>query len=136
MGFSVIENTNYELVFIAGDDEYIRMNVKDETGNFIPVDTDVTVKMGIKEFISSTEFIIPEEIATTYIYDADSQPYTIEFAYSSADTISILGYNGKKRSYLDCVYDIELHNTHLGQNDITTILSGNLKVRRSIAGAV
>jgi hypothetical protein len=47
-----------------------------------------------------------------------------------------LNYGGKYRKNLLCVYDIELHNTNLGLNDVTTILAGKLEVARSISGEV
>ena len=37
---------------------------------------------------------------------------------------------------LKCFYDVELHNTFLGVDERTTILSGTLNIVRSISGRV
>ena len=92
--------------------------------------------MGIKRNPLDSEFIVPEVIGTTYVYDALNQTYTIEIKFEDVDTVAILNYHGKLRKSLKCYYDIELHNTHLGADERTTILAGDLTISRSIAGKV
>lgn len=135
MGFKLL-STDYTLTMIAGDDEYIRLTVKDAAGAVIDVSTDVTVRLGIKRKVLDDVFITPEILATTYVYDVVDQTYTIEFVVDSTTTAELLNYEGKIRKKLECFYDIELHNTHLGADDRTTILAGNLILTRSIAGKV
>jgi hypothetical protein len=134
MGFKVVKDLDYKLEFIAGDTEFIRLTIKDVDKNVIDVSTNTEVKMGIKKKRIDNAFIIPEKIATTYVYHPDNQRYTIEFEYSSQETKDILNYDGKIRDTLWCYYDIELRDTSLGNEVITTVLSGKLLVTRSIRG--
>ncbi len=136
MAFKKVKEQDYPIHFIAGDTEFVRLTVKDEDGAVIDVSEDVTVTMGVKRKPLDDEFIIPEVIATTYAYNAVDQVYTIEIKFEDIDTVALLNYNDKERKLLKCYYDIELHNTHLGADERTTILAGDLTVSRSIAGKV
>jgi len=132
----VLKNDNYPIDLTAGDTYVLRFNLKDSDGTVIPVDTDTVIKFGIKEYISSDTFVIPEKTATTYTYDENNQTYTVEYIFTSDDTLDILYFNDKVRSHLKCVYDIEMHRTHFADNSRFTVLHGELKIKRSIAGAV
>jgi phosphoribosylanthranilate isomerase len=83
MAFKQVKELDYKLKFIAGDTEYVRLTIKDEDGNVIDVSTGVEVKMGIKKRREDVDFLIPEKIATVYVYHPDNQKYTIEFKFDS-----------------------------------------------------
>jgi len=136
MAFNKVKEVNYPIHFIAGDTEFIRLVVKDEDGAVIDVSTDVSIVMGIKRKALDDAFIVPEQEGTTFVYDVNTQTYTIEIKFSSDDTVAILNYDSKERKKLTAYYDIELHNTHLGADEITTILSGDFTISRSISGRV
>jgi len=136
MAFNRINPKLYDIKFIAGDTEYFRLNVKDENGVVIEMSNDSSVIMAIKRHRGDEVPIIPETIATLYTYDADTQKYTIEFMFTSSDTLSILNYDGKRRNNLKCVYDVELHDVRQGVDEVTTLVSGNLQVARSISGTI
>ena len=136
MAFKPVSNTNYTLDLIAGDTEYIRLNIKDENGEVLDVSSDYICTLGIKRKELDSEFIIPEITSTMYEYDVYEQPYSVEFKLESDDTIDLLNYNGKERKSLKCYYDIELYNTFLGVNERTTLVSGPLNIARSISGRV
>jgi len=134
MSLRTVGNKDYEIEFTAGDTEYLRLNIKDENGDPIHVGTDYTCIMGIKRKAGDTEFIVPEVMATMYSYDEYTQPYSMEFKYSSADTLAILNYNGKERKKLRCHFDVELTDSTTG--DISTVLAGAIDIKRSIGGVV
>lgn len=136
MAYNRIVAKNFPIQFVAGDTEYIRLNIKDDAGNIIDVSSNVTVRLGIKKYKADDKFIVPEIIGATYAYNATTQKYTIEFALSSADTIALLNYGGKRRNLLKCFYDIEMHEVRQGVDERTTLLAGTLQVARSLSGAV
>lgn len=129
-------NDNYTIEVISGDTHYLRLNIKDNTGALIDTTINHTGKLGIKRNQMDTEFLIPEVVATMYTYDVATQPFTIEFELSSADTMALLNYGGKERKALTCYYDVEIVNDYPNVDEVTTILSGTMEVKRSIAGAV
>lgn len=130
------EISTYTLYMVAGDTEFVRFNLKDANGDIIDVSNGRTLVMGIKRKTLDTTFLIPEKTATTYVYNELTQPYTVEFEFSSDETVDILNYEGKVRGSLLCKYDVEMHDTYLGEDDITTVLQGDLDIKRSIAGRV
>ena len=127
----MFSNREYALEFVSGDKEVVRLNVRDTDGNIIDVSTGTAATLGIKKRITDTEFLIPEKAATMYAYDALTQPYTMEFIFSSDDTTAILNYGNKVRTKLKCVYDVEVTTTALGTDERTTILAGTLDIGRS-----
>ena len=136
MTFNGNTNTDYSIELVAGDTEYIRLNVRDANGDIIDVSSDNTCTLGIKRKVLDTTFLIPEVAATMYAYDEYEQPYSIEFKLTNDDTAALLNYDGKERKKLKCYYDVELYNTFLGVNERTTLLAGTIEITRSISGKV
>ena len=132
----VKRNDNYTLEMVAGDDEYVRLNIRDENDVIIQPGVGEGAVIGFKRIASDTDFMVTQKTATMLIYDEVTQPYTIEFHFTSDETLDILGYDGKQRTRLSCVYDIEYQKTILTEVTRTTLLGGTLKIKRSISGAV
>ena len=133
MAFNRINPKLYDIQFIAGDTEYFRLNIKDENGAIINISEDSSVIMSIKRHKGDEIPIIPNVVATIYQYNKDNQKYTVEFLFTPSNTLAMLNYDGKRRNNLKCVYDVELHEIRQGVNEITTLVSGNLQVTRSIS---
>jgi len=130
----ITTNLNYKIEFIAGDTEYIRLNLKDTNGNVVPVSVNTTFKLGIKRKIADTEYIVEEKEATLYDYHKYSQPFTIEFKFTSEETLMLLNYDNKERVDLTCVYDVEYNDVQYSSDDKLTVLAGELLIRRGISG--
>ena len=136
MALKHISNAAYTLEFVAGDTEYVRLNIRDQDENIIDLSQGFTCTMGIKRRVLDENFIIPEKNGTMYAYSEYEQPYSIEFKFTDTETLNILNYNGKVRKKLTLHYDIELVEDVNGENIRTTILSGILEIKRSIGGKV
>jgi len=119
------------LVFLAGDTETVRLNIKDSLGVPLDLSTGFLCKMGIKRRVQDDAYIVPQKDAT--LYD-QNQGYNIEIVYTSTDTQSILRFDGKPRKSLLAYYDVELNNTLTGE--VTTVLVGLLTTKKTIAGVV
>jgi len=132
MAYKRLEDSEFDIKFISGDTEYIRLTVKDSDGNVIDVTSSTDVVFGIKRDITDDDFIVDEIAGTLYEYDKDTQPYNIEIVVPSLTTKAILEYDNKKRKSIECIYDIEL----TGTEGVTTLLYGKLTVLRSISGIV
>jgi hypothetical protein len=131
MDIEVKHDEHLDLKFIAGDTEYVRLNVRNVEGDIVDPDEDltaITCIMSIKRYIMDDEVIVPEKTAALFEYEKFSQPYSIEFIFSNTDTMDILTYGNKQRKHVKCFYDIKL----IKGDVVSTILRGNLTVSRTV----
>ena len=91
MGFKV-SNAQYDFDFIAGDTEYIRLNLRDEVNGVYEFSSDQHCVIGIKRNRLDDNFIIPEKEADITSYIKFDKPYTVEFKFTSDDTVNLLNY--------------------------------------------
>jgi len=123
--------TTHLLTFKAGDTETVFLNLRDSNGDVINVPLGTVPLLGIKKSIGDYEFIIPQKVGVISTYTEDT-PYTLAFSFSSSDTQDLLYYDNKKRNKVEYVYDVELDES----GSITTIVSGEIFISRSVTGVV
>ena len=128
----LITCTDHPLAFTSGDTEFVRLKLKDSDYVAINLLAGFTCSLGIKKKVTDTEYVVPEKFATFY---ATEEPFTIEFKFTSTETSDLLSYTGKVKQDAKFRYDIELIDSSQSPSEITTILSGELFVSKSVAGA-
>jgi len=123
--------TTHLLTFKAGDTEEVYLNLRDSDGAVIEVPAGTVPLLGIKKYVGDSVYIIPQKTGVVSAF-AEETPYTISFSFTSEETLGLLYYDNKKRNEVTYTYDVELD----AGSSITTVVSGDVFISRSVTGVV